>query len=830
MLNPVNLSASFPEPHRGRRGTAVLLLAAAFALAATPGRAGDLLVPDFDFEAGDLGHWSVTGRARLRSAPDPAFSGQACVHLDGPAAAVASEPVGDADGMPGTRYVAYVHSRGDGGSVSLEFDDAAGRDLGRVTATFAASGPRWTGRSVSAIAPAGAVQVRIRLASETGTDFDRVLLTRQLTDLGPQVYTANTHTAVFTHAGGANRLYLVRDGALDGGRTPGQFVVVDPDAGRILQDLPLPGSEGSWGVTVATDGTVYTGVYATGEVFRFRPGDKRVTSVGRVPGQSFLYYLCPGADGAIYGGTYPDAKVFRYAPAEGFSLWPQDGPAAPGTTYVRGTAFDPRRGVVYAAASTPVKLIRWDPRTGDHRDILPAAHADEAFILGLRVAGGKVFARLADHETCVVLDPGADGRNVTEDAAFPMSSIYVSPEQAGEVYYTHQREICAYDLATKTTRRTGAAWPSNGYELGLLTLADQAGFPGATLMAVGNRAGQIWLGRYNLRTGRTAVTYLPIPGVKQSLESIIAGPDGRIYSSGYLTGGTGIYTPMRDDVSPPTRRGVSQAEGIATLAGKIYYGGYPGALLYEHDPARPWVEAENPRILFNLTAEEQDRPFGMSSGGGRVIMGTAPNYGHLGGALCLYDPATGGKRIRGAKALGIPDLALIATCWADGIIYGGTSVSGGIGAAPTQTRARLLRYDIAADRGEGIALPDSIPNQAAITAVCPAPDGRIWLMCEGWLVVYDPATRAFVHQANLFPDVAYHPQASLVTLRDATLRVARDGCVYGTIHNRHFFRIDPRTYAMTIVRECPEGCVGLTADAYGNLYFIAGTDLVRWAP
>lgn len=651
-----------------------------------------------------------------------------------------------------------------------------------------------------------------------------------LSNLGPQVFTASTHAACFGLEGDADRIYLVRDGALDGGVTPGALIVLDPNSAEILRTLPLPGSEGSWGVTMAGDQTVYVGVYATGHLFRHVPGENKVSDLGRVPGQTFLYYLSAGENGAIHGGTFLGAAIFKYAPKGGFELWSADLNHT-GANYVRGTAFDAVNHAVYGGLATPARLIRRDLATGESRDITTPAFAREAFILGIRVVGSKLFCRLADRAQCVVLDVSPDGKTVREDAIFPMMSIGVSPADEKEcVYYTDRGEIHRYDPATRMTQFTGQRWPSNGYEFGLLHLRDQANFPGLTLLALGNSNGQIWLGKHNLGNERTTVEFLPIPGIRQTIESIICGPDGKIYSSGYLTGGTGVYDPAKPVQAHETLRGLPQCEGIATLGEKIYYGGYPGAVFYEHDPRQPWREGNNPKLLFNLANHEQDRPFGMSSGGGLVILGTAPNYGHLGGMLCLLDPATGKRTIRTRVELRISNLSLIATCYHDGMIYGGTSISGGIGAVPTQERALLLRYDVAHDKGTGIPLPAEIPNQKAITTVCAGPDGNIWMMCEGWLLIYNPASGTFVHQANLFPEVIYQPTSSRVVLRDAKLLAARDGRVYGTIRDRHLFRINPEDYHKEVLLTHAGGCAGLVQHPGGDFYFFANTDLMKYSP
>jgi len=416
------------------------------------------------------------------------------------------------------------------------------------------------------------------------------------------------------------------------------------------------------------------------------------------------------------------------------------------------------------------------------------------------------------------------------DATFRMTGLSFCGNER-TAYYTADRLVHAYDFATRTVRPVDdTPWPANSYASTLHTFADQVRFPGQSVVGIANYGGRIWLARTSTVNGHTEAAALEAAPVAQTISSILAGPDGKIYASGYLTGGTGVYDPEKPGVVSPTLRGAAQCEGMTHLNGRLYFGAYPGAIVYEYDPEKPWKEGANPRTLFSLKDASQDRPYAMANDGAhRVLIGTVPEYGVIGGALTLYDVQTGRHRTLSHRELGIDGLSIVSLAYHKGVAYAGTSVSGGLGATPIQSRAKLLRYNLGTGAVEVTAIPDSVGNQRVISAVTVGPDGKIWMMVEGWLLVLDPETNRFDEPRNLFPAVKYAPKASAVVVKDAALRLARNGWMYGVISGRVLFKLDPKSRELKIISET-EGGHDLVEDRTGALYFTRGTSLFSFRP
>jgi hypothetical protein len=218
----------------------------------------------------------------------------------------------------------------------------------------------------------------------------------------------------------------------------------------------------------------------------------------------------------------------------------------------------------------------------------------------------------------------------------------------------------------------------------------------------------------------------------------------------------------------------------------------------------------NPKLLFDHAEYEQDRPYGLTVGEGKLFIGTICGYGKLGGAILTYDPATGERQ---AHRNPLPNLSIIALLYRDGLLYGGTTVYGGLGISPDpNTEAELLVYDIALREAKGIPFP--VRGLKALTAIVFDKDGLLWGMAEGYLFSYNPASESFVTFERLFPEVDNSKKA---VWRDAALLFGKDGALYGTIHDRYLFRYEPDTSQCTLLVE--DGAKFLAQDRLGRLYY-----------
>jgi hypothetical protein len=796
---------------------------------------GDLLVPNFGFEGGTA-DWTRSCSAASGVTTDQRAEGNQAAYLRSiascPVPTITSAPL---PATPGLRYTAFLQTLSQSGTatVNLVFLDAARRVIGQGPPTHTGQA-RWTMLRPSGIAPEKARYVAVRIGATTssgGTVYaDDVRISRQFTDLGPQLYDTYVRAITFgKDAGGRDVVYAVTDG---NGSVPAHLVVVEVATGVIQRwfNLNTSSPSGSWAATTATDGTIYVASFQPGALWAYKPGAPVPVRVATILGDQIPFAIAPGTNASVYVGGYPDGVVYKYMPGKGLTTF-VNAKKLTGQQYVRSLAVDLTTRIVYVGVGTKAGLLACNEQGATCTDITPPAFRGQQFAYQIAAGPGKAFVYLSPSNDLVVLDvtkqSGGSIRATVASTIKGVSYPGASPAFDGKAYYRDGNGLLvAYDLATDTTTQIATSYPApRGWAS--LALADQSRYPGQTVLSAGSITGGLQIAGANPTTGaalRKSVTGMP--GASVGIETLQRGPDENVYASGYLVGGLASYTPMRADRTS-SYQGIGQAEGMATLGGYLYLGIYPGASIGAYSPSQPVAAGANPKKICDLAAQRQDRPYGMVAGGGKLYIGTMGGYGNLKGGLTVYDPATGQCTFKGDL---VGDESIVSLAYQDGIVYGGSLVWGGLGIAPTQTHARLVIYDTRTDQARTVPLP---VTAASVQGLMVGPSRNIWMMAQDWLLIYSPSLGRFVYQGKPFGDVGY-PKPPLtstnrISAYDVFLARGADGGIYGTYHGRYFFKLDPRTAKATVLYQGAVG--GLTTDAFGNLYFIrAGDRLVRYVP
>ncbi|MDF2670203.1 MAG: hypothetical protein K0R67_2509 [Paenibacillus sp.] len=690
----------------------------------------------------------------------------------------------------------------------------------------------WKSLSISGTAPANTSYVTVMLyipAATTGTVyFDDVQISKRITQLGPQMTSTIVHGAAFGYDENQKPvLYVVTDGS---GATPPRLAVIDYNTNHIDRivdvDAPSGGTSPAWAVTFSSDGKVYMGLLnmTNGALYRYNPGDAFVESLGVPdPGSKLIWDVKSGANGEIYVGTSANATLYKYVYGTGYSVVGA-APLQTNETFVRSVAYDPVYNAVFAGIGTHAYLKRHDFDTGQTIEILPSSYQSEAYVYDLQYRDSKLFARMSPSSNQLVFDVTEDLNGdvqVALDSVIPnFTSLGLTSSLNDEVYYTSDRIVQSYNMVTKTANSLNAELPVNPIEMEIAQLDDQLQYPGYTVVGLGSNAGQLMLVKYNLQDNEVHTVELSLPEANTSINSVAVGPDGRIYTGGFLNGGLGAYTPLRSDLTEQYKA-VGQAEGMYSFNNRLYLGVYPLGRIYEYDPSQPWTlntGGSNPKLLYT-TGDEQDRPYALASGGSKLFAGTIPKAGAVGGALTIYDTALGGSPtvIRNI----VQDQSVTALTYKDGVVYGGTSIWGGAGTTPTASSAAFFAYDVSSGQKTLEIVP--VVGKKAITALMVGPDGNIWGLAEGNLFIYSPSQQQIIYNQLKFSNVSY----TGATYSDATMLMGKDGNIYLKIRNA-MHKINPATKAVTNI-SVGTNIRGLAQDDFGNMYFYWQENLYRYS-
>lgn len=588
--------------------------------------------------------------------------------------------------------------------------------------------------------------------------------------------------------------------------TPGMFQVTDVRSGEVVFAERLPAGVNSWASTFSVaDGTVYFGM-TEGQLYSWKPGDDAVTALGvPYPGQG-IWRLDAAPDGVVYGGTYPGGELFSFDPATGAFV--NHGQAVPGETYARTLEADDDG--VWVGTQPRARLTRFDRATGEFTQVaLPEQYATHDVVYDMTLAREYLLLRVQPSNDLLVYDTGSgEFANIVPGISGRAMS---APDPSGRYVYFRiaSQGIVAYDLDTHTYAPVG--WAPNAFP-GSWAWADldHPDFPGLTLVMT-YYYGRVYA--WNPATRKTRyIGESGLQGAPNTVTTLGSGPDGAVYVGAFLSPpGMARFDPA---VGATTLLpGAGQIEGFGAYGDHLVFGRYPNAGLLDFDTTRPWSNGTNPGPPVAI-ADEQDRPQAFAQVGDVLAVGSVPKSGRLGGALSLWDPATG--EVATHRNV-VPDQSVVSLAEHDGMLYGGTSVNGGYGIDPVATEAELFVADPVT--GDVVHRQVPVPGGRAVNGLTFDDDGTLWGVSDGTLFTYDPEARAVTRAEQLFP------RSSSMYGHDRHLYFRDDGYLYVT-SSGSLWRVDPDTWTPTELAS--SGVGSLATDEAGNLYYARGAALYRW--
>ncbi|MFD0710496.1 dockerin type I domain-containing protein [Paenibacillus sp. GCM10027626] len=611
------------------------------------------------------------------------------------------------------------------------------------------------------------------------------------------------------------------------------FQVVDIKTNKLLYSLPMSRTQQAWAHVIAPDGTVYIGGIRTsgetrGILWQYSPKTHELVELGEpIPGEKSIWSLTTDDQGNVYGGTFQSGKVFKYDPvAKKFTDY---GTMVAGQEYVRSIAY--HDGYIYAGIGTVgdvIKLGVTDATKGFKQSIaakvpellgVPAAQVPFAY--DMSVVGDYLFVKFTgelyklliyDLKTQTWLDHmiGKDTANGGTGAGVFSFAQLVTRDN--KVYIPANGHLTELDLVTFEatplipygTSLRGAAW---------VEFDDLEGYEGKSLVSM-KANGDIVIFNVDAKTVMTRLSVLE--GAPSPIHNIEAGPDGNLYMSAYPAGLGAVYNPR---TSERKNLVMEQAEGMVAYGKDMYLGMYPGGHVYKIDTTLSTPVASK---VFTI-GEKQDRPYIMKVMEDKIMMGTIPGYGELGGALTIYDPAT---REHEVFRNIVQNQSIVGLAYKDGLIYGSTTIHGGLGVTATERSAKMFVWDVA-KKSKVAEFTPNIPglnNPAMISGLTVGPDGNIWGGVNGILFKMDPTNYDIIDYKLIYPDISstygmwrpYHPHWG----KDGLLYIdLADRITVVNPKNMEFVRLFEKSMEVKFMTLAED------ADGNENIYFADATDM-----
>jgi len=313
------------------------------------------------------------------------------------------------------------------------------------------------------------------------------------------------------------------------------------------------------------------------------------------------------------------------------------------------------------------------------------------------------------------------------------------------------------------------------------------------------------------------------------LMGVAAAPDGTI------CGGTAFpmrffsYNPGTDEWI--NRDAYGQWNTVARERDRFFVGGYTHGFLLEWDPSRPWVHTErdnpdsNPR--FHTECEPDiNRPHCLLAhpDGRTVVLAGTPGYGYTGGGLLFWDRETGDRVLLRHTDI-LPEHSTMSLVpLPDGKLLAGTTTGAGTGGEKKAEEAELYIMDLTSKQLDWHEVV--FPGVQEYSDLCLGPRGLVYGNIEKRrFFVFDPLETKVVHEADTadaFGPTSYQ-QGPRIFVRGP------DETVY-MLFVKGVARIDPETFAITLIAESPVP-VGPGGDLLdGRIYFASGSHLCSYEP
>jgi len=597
---------------------------------------------------------------------------------------------------------------------------------------------------------------------------------------------------------------------------PAYLNAIDPVDGHSLLSTPLPGAEGSYAVAATPTGTIYVGTYNNGHLYRLRPGATTVEDLGRpIATETFVWRITTDEQGNVYGGTYPNGKVFRYDDQTGAVR--DYGRILASQTYVKSIGY--ANGKVYTGSLPDARFTELDTTTGAITELPPPPNLGDPkgkSVYDLNVRGGRVYVRVGTafpgpmyvwdiaSRTWVDEIPTAHGLDISP----------LDPE--GKLYFIQASELKRYDPATKTMTGTGLTFVGRIQNARAIGYADLGlpDYPGTSVV------GTLWRGeefRYNPQTGKSEIFQTAVR--REPIEILsVSGGAKTVYTGGYLNGGISATDPK---TGATIFHRFSQTEATLEASdGRVWIGTYPEARLYSYEPDQTWnsleyspgpVDApENPKLAVNLKPEIQMRARALVEVNGKIAVGTVPDGDRLGGALAFYDPQSGATTTYRNV---VQDESVFGLTARQGIVYGGTSITGGLGTTtPTRESGTVFAWDVTGSRKLWETVP--VPKAPTVSGVAFGPDGVLWGVAGKTVFAMDPRYGTVLKSFVLG-----------TTSQTGDIVATRDG-VYVSIDLNKIYRIAPgRWQTPKLYLEHPHR--RLAVQGGQRLFFSNGPELFR---
>ncbi len=495
--------------------------------------------------------------------------------------------------------------------------------------------------------------------------------------------------------------------------------------------LPVPDRQwGPYGLAGGVDGRLYVGFFG-GRIYAVDVGERRFHLLADPFAKSQPERLTWGGTatraGKVYMGVYPTGEFTELDTASG--RWRTIAPLPEGTQGVYASQFVEVAGgrVLVNLYGARGELLLYNPASGEIEARHPFATAEEQPRARSLVALDAERVLYSTERELKVFNTRRFEREADFLAPCPEPMTDISPTPGG-LFATGLASGQLYHLG-----RGGCEPVETGLQQGNRPSGGVHQIGEETFLTLGDN-GQV--ATFSRTRGALASAQLPngsTTGMKIHMLHWEPGAE-------FVVGAHFISSQMfRADlaggrVEPSLHKVVEKSGQItcATQLGEVVYTSvYGGALVLAYRPDKPFAYGENPRLLCK-PGERQNRPVALCHDARLLYMATRADYGHLGGAICVVDPASGACEVYRHFVRGQNPVSVYPH---GDLLVGTTEIRGDQGSClPEATRAVVFAWSTT--RRE--LVHTWVPWESeSLSALGISPGGRLLGFAPGRMFLYD---------------------------------------------------------------------------------------------
>ncbi len=564
------------------------------------------------------------------------------------------------------------------------------------------------------------------------------------------------------------------------------LLLIDADTGKSEEfSVPFPpAGDGPYASILSSANKFYT--HFASHFVEFDP-TKRAFTFWRKTAPQMAMSMTEDDNGVIWSVTYPQCGVAAYNPKTGEfkdyghvhkENWAQ---------YPRYVAADAAGWIYFAIGYTRSHILALNPKTGEVKPMLPDSERQQGMAYVFRATNGKVYGQ-----------PLGGGKG----------NWYESYEGTAKRIGDLPSDVRPKPFIAGSQGLFHRTFPDGKW-------VKECDLIERRLVVEDPKTGETKTVRFDYSTDGAHIM------------GVAVAPDGTV------CGGTAFpfrffrYDPKADKWE--NRPCYGQWNTVARQGDRFFVGGYTGGFLLEWNPFAEWTGTKigdknaNPRFLTQSSPNPAiNRPHDLLAhpDGKTLVLAGTPAYGYTGGGLLFWDRST-----ETAVLLEHTDIlpfhsTMSLVALPNGKLLGGTTTAPGTGGERKASQAELYLLDMATKKVEWHA--PLLPGVQEYTDLYyDERNGLVYGFADRRrFFVFDPTAKRIVHEEHTEPKfglcVSHQGPRVFVAAPDKTVYI---------LFVRGIAKVDPKTFAITLLASSP---VPITAGGDyldGRIYFASGSRL-----